>query len=60
MNQEPMDGVVWDAPSHRGLMGQLGFGRISLPAYRRSNPAERVFEEVRPLRRGISSLAKRP
>ena len=48
--QWPMDGVVWDgAPSHRGkLMGQLGFGRISLPAYSPElNPAERVFEEVR-------------
>ena len=45
--QWPMDGVVWDgAPSHRGkLMGQLGFGRISLPAYSPElNPAERVFE----------------
>ena len=48
--QWPMDGVVWDgAPSHRGkLMGKLGFGRISLPAYSPElNPAERVFEEVR-------------
>ena len=48
--QWPMDGVVWDgAPSHRGkLMGQLGFGRISLPAYSPElNPAEGVFEEVR-------------
>ncbi len=37
------------APSHRGkLMGQLGFGRILLPAYSLElNPAERVFEEVR-------------
>jgi len=42
--------VVWDgAPSHRGkLMGQVGFARISLPAYSPElNPAERVFEEVR-------------
>ncbi len=48
--QWPMDGVVWDgAPSHRGkLMGQVGFGRIFLPAYSPElNPAERVFEEVR-------------
>ena len=48
--QWTMDGVVWDgAPSHRDkLMGQLGFGRISLPAYSPElNPAERVFEEVR-------------
>ncbi len=46
----PMDGVAWDgAPSHRGkLMGQLGFQRISLPAYSPElNPAERVFQEVR-------------
>jgi len=29
-------------------MGQLGFGRIFLPAYSPElNPAERVFEEVR-------------
>ena len=45
-----MDGVVWDgAPSHRGKrMGQVGFGRIFLPAYSPElNPAERVFEEVR-------------
>ncbi len=48
--QWPMDGVVWDgAPSHRGkLMGQVGFARISLPAYSPElNPAERVFEEIR-------------
>jgi len=48
--QWPMDGVVWDgAPSHRGkLMGEVGFGRIFLPAYSPElNPAERVFEEVR-------------
>ena len=46
----PMDGVVWDgAPSHRGkLMGEVGFERVTLPAYSPElNPAERVFEEVR-------------
>jgi len=48
--QWTIDGVVWDgAPSHRGkLMGQVGFTRISLPAYSPElNPAERIFEEVR-------------
>jgi hypothetical protein len=44
------DAVIWDgASAHRGkAMGEVGFGRISLPPYSPElNPCERVFEWLR-------------